>query len=179
VARTGSRSPNQPAGSQPAGRKQRGRPNRSTAPTQRTSPKRREATIIQGGRAKAYRPLPAVVRRQALVDGLDAYDRGDFFLAHELLEPAWMGTDDLPERELLQGLIKLAAAHVHAVRGNAAGMRKNLEGARARLAEAGSAGASLGLDTLALLEAIDARLLGTINVDDPPIPILFDRLDET
>ena len=104
-------------------------------------------------------------------EGLTAYERGDFFLAHELLEPAWMGTADLPERALLQGLIKLAAAYVHAVRGNAAGIRKNLEGARARLVEAGPAGAVAGLDAMALVRAIDDRLARTIGVDDPPIPI--------
>lgn len=128
-------------------------------------------TILQGGRAKAYRPLPAAARRRALREGLDAYDRGDFFLAHELLEPAWMGTADLPERELLQGLIKLAAANVHAVRGNAAGIRKNLEGAKARLAEAGSAGSRFGLDSAALVAAVEDRLSGAIGVDDPPIAI--------
>jgi hypothetical protein len=86
-----------------------------------------------------------------------------------------MGTDDLPERELLQGLIKLAAAHVHAVRGNAAGVRKNLEGARARLAEAAGSGRTLAVDAAALAAAIDERLAGTITIEDPPIPI--DRAD--
>ena len=45
-----------------------------------------------------------------------------------------MGTDVPADRALLQGLIKLAAAYVHAVRGNPAGIVRNLEGARARLA---------------------------------------------
>jgi Domain of unknown function (DUF309) len=89
------------------------------------------------GRAKAYRPLPAATRAEAVREGLEAYERGDFFEAHELLEPAWMGTDDAAERAFLQGLIKLAAAYVHDVRGNPAGIAKNLEGARARLVEAG------------------------------------------
>lgn len=82
-----------------------------------------------------------------------------------------MGTDDLPERELLQGLIKLAAAHVHAARGNAAGVRKNLEGARARLAEAAGSGRTLAVDAASLAAAIEERLAGPIRVDDPPIPI--------
>src|SRR5439155_167478 len=63
------------------------------------------ATIIQGGRAKAYRPMAAADRRAAFDAGLEAYERGDVFLAHELLEPAWMGTPDLAERELIQGRI--------------------------------------------------------------------------
>jgi len=94
----------------------------------------RGATILQGGRQKAYRPLAIAERVAAIEAGLAAYRRGDFFEAHELLEPAWMGTDRLAEREFLQGLIKLAAAYVHAVRGNPAGIEKNLRGARARLA---------------------------------------------
>jgi predicted metal-dependent hydrolase len=115
-------------------------------------------TIVQGGRVKAYRPIPAADRATAYAAGLDAYDRGDFFLAHELLEPAWMGTNDLPERELYQGLIKLAAAFVHGVRGNPAGIAKNLLGARERLGEAANAGHNGGLDLADLLAAIDERL---------------------
>ena len=89
-------------------------------------------TILQGGRAKAYRPMPAADRAAAFAAGLAAYDRGDFFLAHELLEPAWMGTDDLAERELYQGLIKLAAAFVHGVRGNPPGIATQPRGRRGR-----------------------------------------------
>jgi hypothetical protein len=71
-----------------------------------------------------------------------------------------MGTADLPERELYQGLIKLAAAFVHGVRGNPAGIAKNLSGARERLAGAVGSGAEAtsGLDVTAILAAIDDRL---------------------
>jgi predicted metal-dependent hydrolase len=118
----------------------------------------RPGTILQGGRAKAYRPMPAEDRAAAFEAGLAAYDRGDFFLAHELLEPAWMGTADLGERELDQGLIKLAAAFVHGVRGNPAGIARNLEGARARLAGARDADHKAGLDLDDLIASIDDRL---------------------
>ncbi len=110
------------------------------------------------GRSKAYRPLPAAEREIAIERGLSAYARGAFYLAHEELEPAWMGTDDPGDRELLGGLIKLAAAFVHAARGNAAGVRTNLRGARARLALAEEAHADRGLDLDSLLAAIDDRL---------------------
>jgi predicted metal-dependent hydrolase len=132
---------------------------------------RDRATIVQGGRAKAYRPISAAHRRAALAAGLAAYDRGDAFLAHELLEPAWMGTRDLEERELLQALIKLAAAFVHAARGNAAGVAKNLRGARERLGNAGPAGSRVGIDVEALGRAIDARLGAPIDALEPPIAI--------
>jgi len=120
----------------------------------------RPGTILQGGRAKAYRPIPAADRRRAFEQGVAAYDRGDFFEAHELLEPAWMGTADIPERDLLQGLIKLAAAFVHGVRGNPMGIARNLTGARERLdAAIGSpAAAASGIDVPELVAAIDDRL---------------------
>jgi predicted metal-dependent hydrolase len=131
------------------------------------------ATIVQGGRAKAYRPRPIEERRRAFEEGLAAYERGDFFEAHELLEPAWMGSDDLGERNLDQGLIKLAAAYVHAVRGNPAGIARNLAGARARLADAlGTAAAEAsGVDLDALIADVDRRLaagLGDLEQLGPP-----------
>jgi hypothetical protein len=119
----------------------------------------RDRIVIQGGRAKAYRPMPVAARLEALEAGLAAYASGDFFLAHELLEPPWMGTRDLPERELIQGLIKLAAAYVHAARGNPAGVVKNLRGALAKIEAGVDAGPALAIDVAALAAAIDARLL--------------------
>lgn len=97
-------------------------------------------------------------RRAAFERALSAYARGDFFAAHEDLEPAWMGTDDLAERALHQGLIKVAAAYVHAVRGNPTGVAKNLAGARRHLSGAGVAGEAWGVDVAGLLADIDARL---------------------
>jgi predicted metal-dependent hydrolase len=90
-----------------------------------------------------------------------------------------MGTDDLPERELCQGLIKLAAAHVHRERGNPRGMRKNLIGARARLAAAVEGGVDdRGLDLGDLLGSIDDRLAALDRSGDgdvalvPPIALV-------
>lgn len=123
----------------------------------------RSVVIGRDGRAKAYRPLPAADRAAALAAGIAAYERGDFFEAHELLEPAWMGTDISADRALLQGLIKLAAAYVHDARGNPAGIVRNLEGARSRLLEADEDRLAAGepepwLDVRGLVDAIDRRL---------------------
>ena len=123
----------------------------------------RSVVVGRDGRAKAYRPLPDADRAKALEAGIAAYDLGDFFEAHELLEPAWMGTDVPADRALLQGVIKLAAAYVHGVRGNPAGITRNLEGARARLVEAEEERlvAELPapwLDVPRLVAAIDIRL---------------------
>ena len=132
-----------------------------------------ERVVVVGrdGRAKAYRPLPAAERASALEAGLAAYERGDFFEAHELLEPAWMGTPDRPERALLQGLIKVAAAYVHDVRGNPVGIARNLTGARALLEDARSTGPTVnvaGVDLPALMVAIDARLADLAEHPDGP-----------
>lgn len=120
----------------------------------------RSRTVVgRDGRAKAFRPLPADVREEALRAGIAAYERGDFFLAHEHLEPAWMGTDDLAERSLHQGLIKLAAAYVHAVRGNPRGTLRNLDGARIRLTEAAADRPHrAGLDLSAIITQIEVRI---------------------
>jgi len=133
----------------------------------------RSVVVGRDGRAKAYRPIPQADRAIAVLSGLAAYDRGDYFEAHEDLEPAWMGTDDLGERAYLQGLIKLAAAYVHSARGNPTGIRRNLEGARARLAEAldtgGGAAADLTrIDLPALIAEIDRRLTDLADHPDDP-----------
>lgn len=142
-------------------------------------------TVVQGGRAKAYRPIPAADREAALAEALAAYERGDYFLAHELLEPAWMGTADPTERALHSGLIKLAAAGVHATRGNPAGVVKNLSGARLRLAAAArpsdenrtgvlDSPPASALDLAGLLASIDRQLAmgpGSVAVAPPPIAL--------
>jgi predicted metal-dependent hydrolase len=124
------------------------------------------------GRAKAYRPVAPPERAAAVIAGLRAYAAGDFFEAHEHMEPAWMGTDDPAERDLIQGLIKVAAADVHAVRGNPRGAARNLEGARDRLRRVpgGQAVPELDIDLAGLLTAIDRRL-GDLAANRPTDPI--------
>jgi predicted metal-dependent hydrolase len=139
-------------------------------PTDRFTPPPR--VVRQGGRDKAYRPLPVAARRAAFEDGLAAYARGEYFAAHEALEPAWMGTDDLAERALHQGLIKVAAAYVHADRGNPAGVAKNLVGARRHLELAARVAPSWGVDLAALLADVDARLDDPGLRSDSPAPVI-------
>ena len=132
----------------------------------------RRTVVDADGRAKAYRPVAARDRTAAVVAGLRAYAEGDFFEAHELMEPAWMGTDDPAERDLIQGLIKLAAADVHGVRGNPRGVARNLEGAQARVRRVphGDAIPDLEVDLPGLLAAIERRLTD-LAADRPTEPI--------
>ena len=136
--------------------------------TERPAPSRRSSEPTDARRRTAR---SRATRATAFAEGLDAYDRGDFFEAHELLEPAWMGTDDPAERALLQGLIKLAAAYVHDVRGNPAGHRARTSMApalrlrrSARRRAAPAAGVGLDVDRRSS-PTIDRRL-----ADLPPIP---------
>ena len=139
--------------------------------------------IVQGdGRIKVYRPLPPGDRADAIRAGIALYERGAAFEAHEAWEPAWMGTDDLAERALLQGLIKVAAAEVHAQRDNPAGIVRNLDGALSRLRYARDAGVAtapgIQVDLSALIADAEARRLGaqtgdtgsTIVIPWRPIP---------
>ena len=131
------------------------------------------ATVVQlDGRSKAFRPLPVADRVAALRAGVAAYARGDFFLAHELLEPAWMGSDDPLERSFTQGLIKLAAADVHRVRGNAKGLVRNLEGAADRLRSAATAGyvPLIAVDGARLADDVERRLVNA-RLDRDPGPV--------
>ena len=121
-------------------------------------------TVVQiDGRAKAYRPLPVDARAAAVLQGLALYERGESFEAHEAWEPAWMGTDDVAERALIQGLIKLAAADVHGGRDNPRGVARNLAGALERLRSAADAGVTTApgivIDLAALIDAAAARLV--------------------
>ena len=87
-----------------------------------------------------------------------------------------MGTADPGERQLYQGLIKLAAGCVHRVRGNREGMTKNLRGARDRLVDADAALASRhGIALGSLLTEIDGileALAGDGPLDAIPVPHL-------
>ena len=117
-----------------------------------------EGRIVQAdGREKVYRPLPADDRARAVRAGFRHYEAGEPFEAHEAWEPAWMGTDDLAERALVQGLIKVAAAEVHGGRGNAAGVARNLEGALDRLRYARSAGVDAAPGARIDLDALITR----------------------
>jgi hypothetical protein len=83
-----------------------------------------------------------------------------------------MGTDDLAERALHQGLIKVAAAYVHAERGNLPGIVRNLEGARRHLQIAAPAGEAWGVDLVALLADVDARLADPAVLAGSPAPCI-------
>ncbi len=58
--------------------------------------------------------------------GLDQFNHGRFFDAHETWEEIWLPSPE-PERTFLQGIIQVAAAFHHCTRGNRAGAQSLLQ----------------------------------------------------
>ena len=62
--------------------------------------------------------LPPIV-----IHGLDLFNQGEYFEAHEVLETAWRAERG-PIRELYRGILQIAVAYYHALRGNYVGSLK-------------------------------------------------------
>lgn len=65
--------------------------------------------------------------------GIEQFNTGRFFEAHETWEEVWLRSPD-PEKTFLQGIIQVAAAFHHYSHGNTRGARNLLEAGLARLA---------------------------------------------
>ena len=64
--------------------------------------------------------------------GIEQFNAGRFFEAHEVWEEVWLRSPE-PEKTFLQGIIQIAAAFHHYSRGNARGTRSLLEAGLGRL----------------------------------------------
>ena len=106
---------------------------------------------------------------RAFQRGIEQFNEGDYFEAHETLEALWK-SESGPVRNLLQGIIQLAVALHHVRRGNQKGALSLLERALVRL---GPYQVCLGVDVAALREqagrlAPRLRELGPDWLDDFP-----------
>jgi len=93
-------------------------------------------------------PLPAEV-----LEGLERFNRGAFFDAHESLEHAWRAERG-PVRELYHGILQLAVAWHHVERGSYRGALHSL--ARAKHWLAGFPAECQGLSVEAIRAQVDA-----------------------
>lgn len=59
----------------------------------------------------------------ALVQGVEQFNRGEFFEQHETLEAAWIAESD-PVRYLYQGILQIGVGFYHLSRGNGYGARR-------------------------------------------------------
>lgn len=127
--------------------------------------------------ADCLAPLSAQARA-----GIEQFNRGEYFEAHETLEHAWNGEPG-PARELYRALLQTAVAYLQIQRGNFAGAEKmflrlrqwldplpaecrgvDVDGLRADVQAARQALAALGPGRLA---EFDARLLKPIRIRQP------------
>ena len=104
-------------------------------------------SVAAAGAAASHRPQP-------YLECIRRYNAGEHWHAHEVLEDLWRATCEPERRRFYQGIIQLAAAFVHAERGNMRGVQRLLAKAAAKLDAVSSP--YLGLDVAALLRAMAA-----------------------
>ena len=86
--------------------------------------------------------------------GIELFNQGEFYQAHEPLEEAWMKTLS-PERDLYQGILQIGLAYHQITRGNYRGSLKMFQRGFRNLSPLGDG--LLGIDLAQLLE--DARIV--------------------
>ena len=87
------------------------------------------------------------------LEGVDLFNRGRYWHAHEAWEDAWKVEGDPEIRLFYKGIIQTAAALVHWRRGNPRGLHLNWNKARGKLSQLPPA--LLGLDLHGLVEHMD------------------------
>jgi predicted metal-dependent hydrolase len=104
-------------------------------------------SVTAAPKAASHRPPP-------YLECIRRYTAGEHWHAHEVLEDLWRATSDPERRRFYQGIIQLAAAFVHAERGNMRGVQRLLAKAAAKLDAVSSP--YLGIDVAGLLRAMAA-----------------------
>ena len=111
-------------------------------------------------------------RERLFREGIDLFNQGRFFSAHEAWEEVWRSTTPEP-KGLFQGLIQVAAAlHQHLDLKRTQGPRRTLAKARRNLQP--FAPAALGVDVADLLAQVEGWE-GWLERPDgapPPVPVL-------
>ena len=107
--------------------------------------------------------------------GVDLFNAGEWYAAHDLFEELWHETAD-PERRSLQGILQVAVAPLHLQRGNRRGAPILFGEALGRLKRPGTP--DLGLDMASLCRAAQQRL-EALQLDGDPesctVPVLESR----
>ena len=104
--------------------------------------------------------------------GVELFNAGEWYAAHDLFEELWHETAD-PERRSLQGILQVAVAQLHLQRGNRRGATILFGEALGRLKRPGTP--DLGLDLASLCRAAQQRLEALQRDGDPgscTVPVL-------
>ena len=112
--------------------------------------------------------------RAGFLTGIDYFQMGEYYAAHEDWESLWVRLEDDPERRGAQALIQLAGAHIHRLKGRAPQARKLYLAARPHLSAPAVAAALAWLDAPRLVAASDhafAACRPTEGIVWPSIPL--------
>ena len=104
--------------------------------------------------------------------GVELFNAGEWYAAHDLFEELWHETAD-PERRSLQGILQVAVAQLHLQRGNRCGATILFGEALGRLKRPGTP--DLGVDLASLCRAAQQRLEALQQDRDPEsctVPVL-------
>ena len=128
---------------------------------------------VRGGGGRTLHPeLSPADRRRLLRLGVERFNRGEFFAAHEAFEEIWRSTRPEP-RDLFQGLVQVAAGLHHGLdRGKPEPARRVMARGRRRLEPLGPA--ACGLDLASLLAVVEAweRWFAEAGDRPPKLPAL-------
>ena len=111
--------------------------------------------------------LDSKERDRLYLKGLEAFNTGRFYEAHELWEEVWLETPN-PDKKFLQGLIQVAAAFHHFSRANLRGTRNLLRAGLLKLNCFPEVHG--GLEIAALCEAVRGWLAAEESLEDSRIP---------
>lgn len=107
------------------------------------------------------------VSHDELRRGVELFNRGEFFEAHEVLEDVWR-TAPAENKRFLQGLVQLAVAFHHHLTGNLVGMRSVMERGMNNLA--GKTDDSYGVSVAPLIRSLSEWRKAMENGDVLPAP---------
>jgi predicted metal-dependent hydrolase len=108
-------------------------------------------------------------------EGLEHFNRGRFFEAHESWEEIWLPAAE-PEKTFLQGIIQVAAAFHHHQRGNRAGTKSLLRAGLKKLERFPSQHRGIQLEKL---RAAARRWLGALTAHAEPVHPKIPRIAHT
>ncbi len=105
--------------------------------------------------------------------GIDLFNQGQFWHAHEAWEEAWKAEHDPQRRLFFKGIIQTAAALVHWQRGNPRGLHLNWQKARPKLLQSGER--QLGLPIRPLIATMDHfEAVDGVGLEPPQLVLTMD-----
>jgi predicted metal-dependent hydrolase len=109
---------------------------------------------------------PAKTPEEALKRGIEHFNAGRYFQAHEAWEEGWHPSPE-PERDFWQGLTQVAVGLTHRLRGNAHGAATLLQRGAEKLAKYGTKHMGLAVDKISRFASDAADRIERDGVDAP------------